>query len=867
MSTTTVDLRKIFGDLADARRWVAWDDQDGRKTPIDPTSGRSARSNDPSTWGTLEDAQCMRDERGLSGVGFVLGDGYGGIDLDACRDPETGEITEWAREFVDGFASYTEVSPSGTGVKIIASGAPDELPCSEVSMDGPRIRGKGPAVECFVRGRYFTVTGQLVDGSPDEIRDCGDLGDAWDRMVAWLRKTGGDRSSGPAPEVEETISSGARNNTLTSLAGTMRRRGMDAPEILAALQAVNDRRCSPPLPDAEVKKIAWSVSRYAPAPPQETREPVPGSSGLESEQDAKDWVEQPNVPGPPEPDPLPSDALPPALRHWAEAVARSVQVHPDMTVLLSLASTSAAVGGRVVVRVDGAWDREVVTLYGVVVAPPGERKSPAFRHMTEPLRSWERERQQRVETRRREAESVVEVAEERLSRLKKKAARGESDLDAIRVATRKLEQARREVPAVPDLLAHDSTPEALVQQMGEQVGQVAVLSPEGGPFRILDGRYSSGAARLEELAQAYDGEELVVRRIGRDTIRVRNPVLTVCVALQPSVLDTIRNGRSLRGQGIYGRISWVLPPSLMGERVDSSEAPPIDQGAGRRYERTLRRLLEWDPADEEDDGTPVPHVLELSDEAARVKSAYHYEVEGALAPDGELRGMSDWAGKAVGRAIRLAALIELAAQSDDGRALASDPISGSAMKSAVRICRALTTHARAAYGEMEMNPDTADLRYVLKRAREIPRESSLRDLHRAVQGRASIDGMEDLKPLVDELVGRGCLRLRPRPSTGGRPPSPLVEIHPHLRTEHDKSDENPRRVGGETTFGGFVTADAGRERQTSRSERVAPEYGAHKIRSLSTWSEERDRGVRVVTHMNGDGEAAVEELLRAGREK
>lgn len=68
-----------------------------------------------------------------------------------------------------------------------------------------------------------------------------------------------------AAPAEPVIVHGRRNDTLTSLAGSMRRRGLDAEEIFAALLKVNERRCRPPLPEGEVQEIATSVSRYEPA--------------------------------------------------------------------------------------------------------------------------------------------------------------------------------------------------------------------------------------------------------------------------------------------------------------------------------------------------------------------------------------------------------------------------------------------------------------------------------------------------------------------------------------------------------------------------------------------------------------------------
>ena len=67
-----------------------------------------------------------------------------------------------------------------------------------------------------------------------------------------------------ASEVGARIASGGRNKELTSIGGTMRRRGLEEEEIRAALLAVNERRCDPPLGEAEVRTIAHSVAGYRP---------------------------------------------------------------------------------------------------------------------------------------------------------------------------------------------------------------------------------------------------------------------------------------------------------------------------------------------------------------------------------------------------------------------------------------------------------------------------------------------------------------------------------------------------------------------------------------------------------------------------
>ncbi len=79
-----------------------------------------------------------------------------------------------------------------------------------------------------------------------------------------------ERAGGPgrcdaAGPVGGDIPSGNRNDTLASLAGTMRRRGMGEAEIFAALEVTNRLRCKPPLPVEEIREISGSVARYEPA--------------------------------------------------------------------------------------------------------------------------------------------------------------------------------------------------------------------------------------------------------------------------------------------------------------------------------------------------------------------------------------------------------------------------------------------------------------------------------------------------------------------------------------------------------------------------------------------------------------------------
>lgn len=206
-------------------RWVGWRSgkrgPKGRitKLPIQTTgdkAGRFASSTNPATWATYEAAAAYRDacearKAPLSGLGFMLDaeqDGILGIDLDACRNPETGEIAAWASEIIEDLASYAEVSPSGTGVKVFAKGDPvPELRANILQIADVAGHGdKAPHVEVYARGRYFAVTGEHLDGTPDEITDATE---ALERLVSRVnadaRQEGERRErapNGPAPMPE-----------------------------------------------------------------------------------------------------------------------------------------------------------------------------------------------------------------------------------------------------------------------------------------------------------------------------------------------------------------------------------------------------------------------------------------------------------------------------------------------------------------------------------------------------------------------------------------------------------------------------------------------------------------------------------------
>jgi hypothetical protein len=161
-----------------------------RIIPYQPVpGGGKAKASDPSTWGTRAAAEMRLKEFKTplgGGVGIVLGDlgvdiHLGGLDLDSCLG-EALTCAGWAEAIMAAVPSYGEVSPSGTGLKLFFYvGSEDVRPFLDqigvlpqqwgCRRDAPGYDGRdhGPAVEVYLSGRYFAVTGQRWSSLPDRI--------------------------------------------------------------------------------------------------------------------------------------------------------------------------------------------------------------------------------------------------------------------------------------------------------------------------------------------------------------------------------------------------------------------------------------------------------------------------------------------------------------------------------------------------------------------------------------------------------------------------------------------------------------------------------------------------------------------------
>ncbi len=148
-----IKSENIPTEIKQKPRWICWkwETRQGKPTkpPYDPRTGKYSKSNDSSTWVDFELAYKAYSEKRFDGIGFILNKEYTGIDFDDCLDPKTNQISEPSLSEVYILNSYTEISPSGKGLKtLVKANVPTGHHDEKIGI--------------FDNGRYFCITGHVL---------------------------------------------------------------------------------------------------------------------------------------------------------------------------------------------------------------------------------------------------------------------------------------------------------------------------------------------------------------------------------------------------------------------------------------------------------------------------------------------------------------------------------------------------------------------------------------------------------------------------------------------------------------------------------------------------------------------------------
>jgi len=727
--------------------WVAWGIKGkSLKCPYNPAGSKAipAKADDPKTWGSYEQAVKRVETGRAQGIGFELGDSpYMGIDLDTVRNPETGEVADYAQEIIDTLSSYTEISPSGYGFHIIVKADitldrnKAKLPPNDIARFDENGKQKSPEIEIYTTKRYFTMTGECVGAKEISVDSAGTQA-VYDKYL----KPATQITAPPVMVMRESAKTPndwlqlglAKDKKLYSLYNGARPNGNESSDDLALISklaywlngdedTILEAFLESPYYTGKSAKHEKKCEREDYLPRTIETALIGLSSTAEQDnaqfEDKQSHKKEAVAWKPPIPfnvvkmPPFPVDALPNTLKDYVLAVAEATQTPVDMAGVAALAVIALCVQRKYKVRAKSDWE-EPLNLYSVLVAKPAERKSAIMNFLTKYIAQYEYEKSQALD----------------------------GNTKFLR------------------LLADDTSPEALTSLLANNNGKMAVISSEGGIFEILQGRYSQNV-NIDTFLKAHCGDQIRIDRKGRDSEIVQNPCLTVLLSIQPQVLSGLMTNKAFRGRGLTARFLFSVPQSTVGNRKYDTE--PIPEETMNQFKGLCYSLLDIPQPEVED-------ILTLSPEATELSKQFANELEPRLV--GDLEYIADWAGKLHGAIIRIAGILHLANSTIDTKV-----ISAETLRNAIDIGRYFLEHAKMAFLLMDADDSASKAQYVLKRIEDSRQaEISKRDLHRACHGRYK--KVDDMDCALKTLIEMNYIRVE-KISTGGRP-SDVVKVNPAI---------------------------------------------------------------------------------------
>ncbi len=687
----------VPADLKILDQWIRWTyiDRGGKKNKLPiQLDGRTAKSNDPSTWSTFEKV------RHYEMIAFVFSDtdNLVGIDLDDCLTVDKDgnvELDERAELILEVFAgiAYAEISPSQKGLKMIARGKkPTGSRCSD-----------GTGIEMYDSKRFWTITGQAFSQS-----HCKLSSECAQSQIDWFVGTFLKKELQPSKTVKPTIDlsqaipadhfesrilayasqmepagDGDRNNSAFRNAGHLfafRDESGNAPDdetVIGIMQQWN-QNLSNPLPDSELAAVVKSSKINGTAPEQKlhvAKEPEVLLRLGEIDKPIKGNNKKEN----PTLQMFPVDAFPNSVSDFIQGLAEQLQVPVDMVAITVMSAIAGSNMGNVKVQVHENW-REQVNLFCVTAMDSSNRKSGVYDACFKPIRDFEREK--------RESEKI-EIGQQQLSRriLEKKLAAAEKralkdGFEAVKEAQDLQKELDETPPPVPTrLTCDDVTPEALERILVNQ-GSINVCGVEGGIFDVIAGQYSGGKSKIDIFLKGYSGDSHQCDRVGRESVYIEKVTLNLSYLIQPSVLKAIGNNEGNRSKGFVARFLFCVPGGYVGWRDVDPEI--LASQVTEQYHAIIRSLV----ADNE------PRTLLLSPDCYEAYLEWAKEVEGWLQPHGRLGHMVDWGGKLVGNTVRIAGNLHMVADCFNFEKMPE--IQASTFAQAVRIARWATIHAEEA---------------------------------------------------------------------------------------------------------------------------------------------------------------------------
>lgn len=481
--------------------------------------------------------------------------------------------------------------------------------------------------------------------------------------------------------------------------------------------------------------------------------------------------------------PWPVHVLPAWIGDHVLAVADAMRVPADLPAQFAIGALATVAMGNARIRIKPSWS-EPLNVYLAIAAPSGMGKSPAVNLMTAPLRRLQHE--------------LVEAWE------------------AEQEATADLPVPKKPKPR---LLATDASPEVLAMLLAEHGNRIAMLSSEAELFDMVSGAYNQ-RPNLNVYLQAWDGQSFEVdRKGGNGTVRIalhlEQPLLTLCSAVQPSVLESVGRKGDLTGRGFLQRFMWA--------RVEETERPDVygqiagDDAVAATAPDYAERLIE------------LGHRLHawlveaelIMDRPARLAFAEWADALEARRWSGDLEHVAEFTRKLRGTVARIAGLLHLA----DGRS-PREPVTTATVTRATELGDYWAAQARAiAVAQTIEHGDTVAAERLMAWAQRRSIDTfTAREAHRFLHSSFNRNGryrqISEAESVLDLLEERRWVRLE-----DGAYGSMTVRVRPDLaaRQSRDSARQSTVRPGRSLEARATIARQSTSAARQSFTDRDVPE--------------------------------------------
>ena len=726
----------VLRPLIEQPHWVVWkwDRKNGKwtKPPYradDPA--QLASTSDPQTWNGFSSAVKAVIGGRADGIGFALTNSdIAAVDLDHCRDVETGAIDEWAADLISRVpGAYTEVTASGCGLRIIGRGAGAKLHTRFAIRDAQ----DGAAVEIY-RGatRYITVSG-LEIGTCHTLPDIDNL---LDTLVAEHARSHADGERSIRDIIQNGSPVGQRSRDFSrviwSLAGMrydvdkIEERLAKYPNGIAAKYAGRLRQ------EIERCYAKWEKANDS------------GTTG--ATWDDPDWSLLDDRRGTlPE---FPAGVLSGKWEEWLARAAHGAGVTHGHVAVPLLATCASLIGTARRIRPSRSWS-EPFTLWTAIVGFSGSGKTPGISVTKRALSLIESTRKERVAELQRRHDTRSQTAKAAEKAWKKKVEEAvEANLPPPQMPVEAMDPG---LFVTPRLYVSEATIERHAVLLQARPRGMLLMSDELASLFLNMGRYSNGSDK-EFWLEAWNGHHYVVERMGRPPVMIDHLLIGMTGGFQPDKLARSFEGDS---DGMHARVlfAWPEEPAFHNLTDAVTEVEPELLNA-------LCRIVDI-PAEEND--VFAPRDVRLSADA-RIQFEYfrQFQHRGKDALDGRER---EWWAKGPSQVLRLAGTLCYLDWAMQGGPEPQD-VEARFIEAAARLWRDyLWPHSRAAVRQIGLTDHHAEARRVLRWIRAgrrdlVSREDVRRD---ALSQRFNADEVDSLLGI---LVTAGWLRKEVQPTPG-----------------------------------------------------------------------------------------------------